>query len=328
MPINQRITRRAVTSTLGAALAMPAILPAGAQDIWPKKPVKLIMPYAPGGGGDTLARPWAERLTNAFGVAFVVENRGGASGTIGVEAGMRATPDGTTFLMTPNSAIDVVPQLRKVAYDARKDLMPVARVGDLVAGFAIIKPPGIGTMAELVSYAKQNPGKLVYGSPGLGTSIHMRFEMLQLRAGINLLHIPYRGSGDSMVDLLSGSIHLMNEIVIYPHVKAGKLNLLAMNNPTRHWEFPDTPTMTEVGFPNADVPIWFSVWAPLGTSKEIVGILSRKIAEISKTPEMTQRMREMSVVPVIQTPEELLAFFDRDWEANAQVIRDAKVTLS
>ena len=163
MPANRtKITRRRAVAGLGAALGFPAILEAGAQTAWPSKPVKLIMPYAPGGAGDTVARPWAEKLTQAFGVPFVVDNRGGASGTIGAEAGARATPDGTTFLITPNSALNVVPQLRKVGYDARKDLMPVARVGDIVGGFAIVQSLGIKTMAELVSYAKQKPGQIAY----------------------------------------------------------------------------------------------------------------------------------------------------------------------
>jgi tripartite-type tricarboxylate transporter receptor subunit TctC len=329
MPTNRmRITRRRAVASLGAALTFPAILEAGAQSTWPTKPVKLIMPYAPGGSGDALARPWAERLTQAFGVPFVVDNRGGASGTIGTEAGARAAPDGTTFLLTPNSAINVVPQLRKVGYDARKDLMPVARMGDLVGGFVIIQPLGIRTMAELVAYAKQKPGKLAYGSAGLGTSTQIRLETLKLRAGIDILHVPYRGSGDAIIDLLAGSVQMMNEAVVYPHVKAGKLNLLAVNNSTRHWDFPDTPTMTEAGYPNADVPIWFSTWAPTGTSQEIIGILNHKIVEISKTPEMAAKLREISFTPAIATPEELAAFFERDWQANAMVIREARITLS
>jgi tripartite-type tricarboxylate transporter receptor subunit TctC len=329
MPTNgNKITRRRAVAGLGAALTFPAILKAGAQSAWPNKPVKLIMPYAPGGAGDTVARPWAEKLTQAFGTPFVVDNRGGASGTIGAEAAARATPDGTTFLITPNSAINVVPQLRKVNYDARKDLMPVGRVGDIVGGFAIVQQLGIKTMGELVAYAKQNPGKIAFGSAGLGTSTQLRIETLKLRAGIDILHVPYRGSGDALVDLLAGSVQMMNEIVVYPHVKAGKLNLLAVNNPTRHWEFPDTPTMTEAGFPNADVPIWFSIWAPVGTSKEIIGTFNRKVVEISKTPEMVVRLREISFMPAIATPDELGAFFDRDWQANGEVIRDAKITLS
>jgi len=249
----------------GGALATPSIL--SAQAAWPSKPVRLIMPYAPGGAGDTLARPWAERLTNTFGVPFVVENKGGASGTIGSGAAARAALDGMTFLFTPDSALNVVPKLRKVVYDARKDLMPIGRIGDVVGGFGIIRSLGLLTVAELVAHAKKIPGAIAYGSAGLGTSTQMRIEMLKLRAGIDILHVPYRGSGDAMVDLLAGNVHMMNEIVIYPHVKAGKLNLLAINNPERHWDFPDVPTLTEAGFPNSDVPIWFSAWASAGTSR-------------------------------------------------------------
>ncbi|MGE0224897.1 MAG: Bug family tripartite tricarboxylate transporter substrate binding protein [Acetobacteraceae bacterium] len=323
-----RITRRTAIAGLGAALSLPAIHRAGAQGTWPSKPVRLIMPYAPGGAGDTLARPWADALTQSFGSPFVVENRGGASGTIGAEAAARSTPDGTTFLITPNSALNVVPQLRKVGYDARKDLMPVGRVGNVVGGFGILRSLPIGSMAELVAYAKKHPGRIAFGSAGLGTSTQLRLETLKLRAGIDILHVPYRGSGDAMVDLLSGQVHMMNEIVIFPHVKAGKLALLAINNDTRHWDFPEVPTMTEAGFPDADVPIWFSVWAPAGTSKEIIAILSERIGALSKTPETKQRLREISFVPVVQTPEEVLAFFERDWQANADVIREARITLS
>jgi tripartite-type tricarboxylate transporter receptor subunit TctC len=323
-----QITRRGTIASLGSVLSLPVLHGTGAQETWPNKPVRLIMPYAPGGAGDTLVRPWADKLSQSFGVPFVVENKGGASGTIGTEAAVRATPDGTTFLVTPNSAINVVPQLRKVAYDARKDLLPVARVGDVVGGFAIVQSLGIRTLAELVLYAKKNPGKVAFGSAGLGTSTQLRIETLKLRAGIDILHVPYRGSGDALADLLSGQVHMMNEIVVYPHVKAGKLHLLAINNPERHWDFPDVPTLTEAGYPNADVPIWFSVWAPFGTPKEIIGILNRRIVEISKTPEMVQRLREISFVPVLQTPEEMMSFFDRDWEANSMVIREARITLS
>ena len=125
----------------------------------------------------------------------------------------------------------------------------------------------------------RTPARSRIGSAGLGTSTQLRIETLKLRAGIDILHVPYRGSGDALVDLLAGSVQMMNEIVVYPHVKAGKLNLLAINNPTRHWDFPDVPTMTEAGFPNADVPIWFSIWAPAGTSKEIIEMLNRKVVE-------------------------------------------------
>lgn len=322
------LSRRHAVAGLGAALALPAVIEARGQTGWTNKPVKLIVPYAPGGAADSLARPWAEKLSQAFGMPFVIDNKGGASGTIGAEAAARSAPDGTSFLFTPNSALNVVPQLRKVNYEARKDLMPVARVGDIVGGFVIVQQLGIKSMPELIAYAKQNPGKVAYGSAGLGTSTQMRIETLKLRAGIDILHVPYRGSADALVDLLSGSIQMMNEVVVYPHVKSGKLNLLAINNPTRHWDFPDVPTMTEAGFPNADVPIWFSVWAPTGTSKEIVEVFNQKVMQIAKAPEMVQKLRELSFTVIPLTPQALMAFFDEDWQANSVVIKEAKITLS
>jgi len=312
----------------GTVLAMPAICAARAGDTWPTKTVRLIMPYAPGGAGDTLARPWAEKLSQDFGVPFVVENKGGASGTIGTEAAARSAPDGTTFLFTPNSAINVVPQLRKVGYDARRDLTPVGRIGDVVGGFGILSSFGIRTVADLVTYARRNPGRIAYGSAGLGTSTQMRIEMLKLRAGIDILHVPYRGSGDALIDLLAGSVHMMNEIVIYPHVKSGKLNLLAINNPTRHWDFPDVPTMTEAGFPDSDVPIWFSAWAPAGTSPEIIAIFNARLVALGRSAPVQARLRDMSFHLEPQTPEQVAAFFDKDWDANAMVIREARITLA
>ena len=176
-----------------AAIAFASLSICQAQT-WPDRPVKIIMPYAPGGAGDAIARPWAEKLTQAFGQTFVVENRGGASGTIGVEAAVKSAPDGYTLLITPNSAIAIITSLRPVPYDATRQLDPVARVGDVIGGFVVHPSVGVKTMAELVAYAKKNPGKLSFGTPGLGTSVHLRLEMLKLRAGIDILGVPYRSS--------------------------------------------------------------------------------------------------------------------------------------
>lgn len=294
---------------------------------WPDRPVRIIMPYAPGGAGDSIARPWAEALTKSFNQQFVVENRGGASGTIGVEAAVKAAPDGTTLLITPNSAIAIVPQLRKVSYDARTQLMPVARVGDVIGGFAVHPSLGVKSMAELITYTKNNPGKVVFGTPGQGTSVHLRIETLKAKTGMDILIVPYRGSGDALNDLLPGNIHMMNEIVVFPHVKAGKLNLLAMSHTERHWDFPDVPTLDEAGVKDAIVPIWFSMWAPIGTSKEVIDTLNKRIGEIAKTDEMKARMRQISVLVPYQTPEAMGKFLLDDFAANLAVINAANIKL-
>ena len=214
---------------------------------WPTRPVKLIIPYAPGGASDIIGRPWADVLSQSFGQQFVIENRGGAAGMIGVEAASKAAPDGYTFLLTPSAAMSVLPLLRQTPYDPKKNFVPVARIGDSVSGFVMHPSTGLKTMKDTVEYAKKNPGKLVYGSSGLGSIQHMRIEMLKYRAGIDILHVPYRGAGDALNDLLAGQIQMMNEINVLPHAKAGKLNLLCMNSPDRSPEFPDTPTLTECG---------------------------------------------------------------------------------
>ena len=240
----------------GALLAMALAGEAVAQGAnWPDKPVKLILPYAPGGATDLIGRPWADKLGQVFGQQFVIENRGGAGGMIGTEAAAKAAPDGYTFLLTPNATLTILPSLRQAPYDAIKSFDPVGRVGDLVSGFVIHPAVGVKTFKELIEYAKTNPGKLAYGSAGLGTATQLRVEMLKYRAGIDILHVPYRGSADALNDLLPNTVQMMNEINVLPHVKAGKLVLLNINYPIRHPDFPDVPTLTELGYPDSDVPI-------------------------------------------------------------------------
>lgn len=320
--------RRKFLGIAGAALATGIVSRTGARAAaWPDKPVKLILPYAPGGATDLLARPWADVLSKAYGQPFVLEHRGGASGTIGTEAAAKSAPDGYTLLFTPNSALTVITNLRKTAYDPVKSFDPVARTGDLVTGFVIHPSVGVKTFKEMVEYAKKNPGKLVFGSAGLGTSTHLRIEALKYKAGIDILHVPYRGSADALNDLLPGTIQMMTEINVLPHVKAGKLILLNINHGSRHPEFPDVPTLTELGIAGADVPIWYSIMAPAGTPKDIVTALNAKIVEIAKSDEMKARMAAINTQVPIQTPDEVRDFLAADIARNGEVIKAANVKL-
>ena len=305
-----------------------ASAPALAQaDKWPDRPVKLIVPYAPGGATDTTARPWADKLTQAFGQQFVIENRGGASGMIGAEAASKSPPDGYTLLYTPNAPLSVVPSLRKTAYDPLKSFDPVGRTGDAVVGFAIHPSVGVKTFKELIEYAKKNPGKLIFGSSGVGTGNHLRLESLKLKAGIDILHVPYRGGADSLNDLLPGTVHLMNEPIVLPHAKAGKLILLNINGPNRHPDFPDVPTTTELGMPEAEVPIWFSIFAPAGTPKEIITKLNAKMIEIAKTDDMKAKMIAANVIVPVQTPEQMTEFLKDDIRRNLEVIKATNIKV-
>ena len=311
-----------------AAIGGFSITKASAQaSAWPSKPVKLILPYAPGGATDLIGRPWAEKLGQAFGQPFVIENRGGASGAIGTEAVSKAPPDGYTFLLTPSAPFTILPILRSTPYDPIASFTPVARVGDLISGFVVHPSVGVKTLPELIAYAKKNPGKLSFGSAGLGTSTHMRIEMLNYRAKVDILHVPYRGSADSLNDLLAGSIQMMNEINPLPHVRAGKLILLNVNSPKRSAEWPDIPTLTELGFPDSDVPSWYSIQAPAGTPADIVEKFNAKVAEIAKTAEMRAAMTKLSVDLPVQTPAEITEFLKNDIKRNTEVIKAANIKL-
>jgi len=320
--------RREFLGLAGATLAAGFSTQAASQaQSWPEKPVKLILPYAPGGATDLIGRPWADKLTQAFGQQFVIENRGGAGGMIGTEAGSKATPDGYTFLLTPNATLSILPLMRKTAYDPVKSFAPVGQVGDILSGFVINPAVGPKTFKEMVEYAKKNPGKLSYGSAGLGTATHLRIEMLKYRAGIDILHVPYRGSADALNDLLPNTVQMMNEINVIPHVKAGKLILLNINYSERHPEFPDVPTLTEQGYPNSDVPIWFSIWAPAGTPQDIVTKLNAKIIEIAKTDDMKARMRSINVIVPLESPEDMSKRLEQDTKLNGEVIKAANIKL-
>ena len=311
---------------LTAASAALAPCPLLADAPWPERPVKIIVPFAAGGATDLLARPWAEALGKAFGQQFVIENRGGASGLIGAEAAFRSAPDGHTLLFSSNSTTVFQPLLRKVNYDSKQFVL-IGRMGDSISGFVVHPKHGFKTLGDMLDYAKKNPGKLTFGSSGAGTTTHMRLEALKFRTGIDVLHVPYRGGSDSLNDLLAGVVDIMNEGSTLPHAKAGKLTLLNVNHFERFAEFPDVPTLTEAGVKDADVPVWFALYAPPGTPAAIVEKLNAKINEISKTPEMKDIMQKSSAVPVVQSTTDLRKHFEDDFKTIGDLIKAANIKI-
>jgi len=203
---------------------------------FPSKPLRIIVPFPPGGAADVTSRLLGEQMAKGLGQPVIAENRPGAGAVIGYELAARAPGDGHTLLV-------------------------------VFPSFVINPAVGPKTFQEMIAYAKANPGKLSYGSAGLGTSTHLRIEMLKFRAGIDILHVPYRGSADALNDLLANNVQMMNEINPMPHVKAGKLILLDISYPERHPDFPGVPTLFEVGYGEAYVPSWYSIWAPAGTPR-------------------------------------------------------------
>ena len=224
------------------------------------------------------------------------------------------------------TAIITVPLLRKVPYDPMS-LLAVGRLGDILCGFVVHPSIGAKTFKETIDYAKANPGKMAFGSSGPGTVPHMRFEILKHKTGVDILHVPYRGGADSLQDLLPGNVHMMNEPNTLPHVKAGKLHMIAVNHTARMPDFPEVPTLSELGYPGSDMPLWFCLWAPAGTPKEIIARLNAKINEISTSDEMKTKLHLAGAVPVVQSPEDVEKFRAEETKSIAELIKIANIKL-
>ena len=315
--------RRDFVVAAAATLAAPSVVRAAA---WPERPVKIIVPFAPGGSTDLVARPWAEKLTEAFGQQFVIENRGGASGMIGAEAVAKAPADGYTFLLATSTAIVTLPMLRKVSYDPRA-FVPVGRVGDAVTGFVVNPATGIRSFAEMVDFAKKNPGKLAFGSSGTATAPHLRFELMRLATGVDILHVPYRGGADTLNDLLSGAVQIMNESSSMPHVRAAKLTMLNVNYPRRHPEYPNVPTLSELGYPGIDGNSWFGLYAVRGMPQEALERLNAKLVEIGSTAEMQARLLSVSALLTPQTLPEVARHLVEDAQVTERVVKAANIKI-
>jgi tripartite-type tricarboxylate transporter receptor subunit TctC len=318
---------RGVGRFVSACVLVAASAAASLAQTWPDKPVKVIVPYAAGGATDAVARPWAEELAKAFGQQFVIENRGGAAGAIGVEALVKSSPDGYSLLMSPNAPMTVLPHLRKVPYDPQKDLTPIGRTGDALNGFVIHPSVGVKNWKEFVDHVKKNPGKVSYASSGNGTANHLRLEAIKLRLGLDILHVPYRGGADALNDVLPGNVHMQNEPITLPHVKAGKLILLAINGPVRNPDFPDVPTLTELGIKNADVPIWFGFYGPAGMPKDIVTKINTKMLELARDEAFKKRMWGVNAILPQETPEQMAKSLAEDSATNLEFIKAGNVKL-
>lgn len=293
-----------VTAPVGQAVAQ------GAGD-WPNKSVRVIVNFGAGGSADNSMRPFAERLSKALGQQFVLEHRGGASGALGIEAMTKAAPDGYTFVITPALSVVILPHLRKTPYDALKDLVPVTAptIGTLL--FAVHPSVPGNSVKEVVAHLKANPGKVSWGTAGVGSMGHIMSEMFKAASGTDILHVPYRGGGESLADFLAGVVQLHADPNTFPHVAAGKVKLLGVVDRVRHPDYPNVPMLKEI-YPDIDFLAWFGVFAPVGTPDAIVRKLSAEMVKISKDPELTSLLRKTALAPTAGTPEELAAMLKKD----------------
>ncbi|HEX4892080.1 MAG TPA: tripartite tricarboxylate transporter substrate binding protein [Hyphomicrobiaceae bacterium] len=308
------------------AVLMACAGAAAAQENWPTKPVRFIVNFAPGGGTDNATRPFADRLSKIFGQQFVVENKPGASGTIGVESVVRSAPDGYTFLATGSPVLTVVPQARKVNWDPFKDLVPVGRFADYMLPIAVHPSVPVNTIKELEAYAKANPGKLNCGSAGLGTFTHLICETLKTNGGIDNVHVPYRGGADALNDFLAGVTQIHSEPNGMPHIKSGKVKLLAIADRERHPDFPHIPLIAEV-YPEIKIVGWYALFAPAGTPPAIIKRLNEEINKIAMLPELKPQFLGLALRPVTGSAEQFAAMVKADYDYYGEMVRALNLKL-
>lgn len=306
-----------------------ALAPALAQaQAWPSQPIRFIVPFTPGTGIDIIARSAGPRLAERLGQPVVVENRAGVSGNIGTELVAKAKPDGHTVLVTASTFVSNRSLFRSLPYDPAKDFAPItlAAWGTLLV--AAHPATSFSSVPELIAAARANPGKLNYGSPGVGTPHHLAMELFKNTAGIFVTHIPYKGTAGAVTDLLGGQIHLMflPIHVALPQVRAGKLKALAVGSPKRSALAPELPTLAEGGFPGVESDIWYAFFAPQGTPREIVARLNLELTSVLALPEIRTSFQTQGLVPVASTPEEVRALVDKDLAKWGRVVREAKIS--
>jgi tripartite-type tricarboxylate transporter receptor subunit TctC len=316
--------RKAIVLLLGLFAAIAA----WAQD-WPAKPVRFIVPYPPGGGTDVIARIMQNRLSEALGQPIVIENRGGAGGAVGTEAAAKSAPDGYTFLFTLSSHT-INPLLYKLNFDIERDFTPVSLIVSVPQLIAAYPGAPIKSMEDVVATAKAHPGKLHFASVGNGTPSHIAGELLKLKTGIDIVHVPYKGGGPAVADTLGGQVWVL--IVTMPaamsHVRAGKLRALAVTTIKRNPGAPEIPTVAEaLKIRDYEVDSWYAMFAPAKTPAPIVARMQKEIARTIQLPDVKQKLLEQGGDTVGSTPEELDRVVKGELRKWAEVIRDAKIKV-
>lgn len=293
---------------------------------WPNKPVKIIVNYQPGGSTDNATRPFLQHLSAELGQQFVIENKGGAAGAIGLEACAKSAPDGYTYVTTPVSSVTILPQVRTVGYDPFKDLAAVTQFADY--SIILTANPSIGakTVQDLVAISKAKPGTLNLGGVGLGTLTQLVTIMINKVAGTDMVYVPYKGAGEALPDLLAGVVQTYLDPNAMPHVLAGKLNLLAVIDRVRHPDFPNTPLLSEI-YPELDFVGWFGMYTAAGTPEPIIRKMSQAMNKIARTPEMVAHLQKFAIRPHPGTPEQLTATMRRDFDQYGALIREAKISM-
>jgi len=313
----------ALSSVLGTSLAW-------AQDKWPSKPISYVVPFPAGGTTDILGRLIGQKLGTALGTTIVIENKGGAGGSVGSEAASRAPADGYTMLGgTVSSHAINVSLYAKIGYDPIKSFSPVVLIGSNPLVLVVKADSPYKTLQDVLAAAKAKPKTISSASAGNGTSQHMTLELLSFRTGTQFVHVPYKGSGPAIQDVMGGQVDMMFDttVVAGPHIQSGKVRAIAVSSAKRVDSLPDVPTIAESGVPNFEVVSWQGIFVPAGVPKPIIDRLHAEIMKILQTTEMQDRLKSLGMQPSTMTPEQVSAFQKAEVEKWAQVIKAAGIKL-
>ncbi len=318
--------RTARMLAVAGGIAMMALAPAAAQEPWPSRPVTIVVPFPAGGGTDAFARPLAAQLSKQLGKQFVIDNRGGAGGTVGASLASKAAPDGYTIFIGGAHHVIAPSFYKKLDYDIEKDFVPIT---------VIAQPPQVvvvnstkvqaKTLQELIAYARQNPGKLNYGSAGNGSSHHLAGELFKIQTKTFITHIPYKGAGPALSDLIAGQVDMVFDGLgsSAQHIRGGRIRALAVAAPKRSPAFPDVPTAAEAGVPNYEVSTWYAMWVPKNTPKEISDKLYAEVNKALNTPELKQIWLNNGSETPSYTPDQFAQFQRAEIKRWAQVVQQS-----
>ena len=319
--------KRTTFLSIATASLLAALLPGAAHaQGYPNKPIRLIVPYAPGGATDIIGRAAAAELTKTMGQQVILENRPGAGGNLGAEQVARSAPDGYTLLVSPRSLHGITPFLyTKLPYDPNKDLAPVIVLGSFAN--VLVMNPSIkaNSVSELVALIKASPGKFTYASSGSGSTIHLSGEMFKSMLNLDIAHVPYKGSSPALTDLMGGQVSIMFDNIpsAITFIRSGKLKPLATTGPTRSSSLPELPTMIEAGFPGYISTAWFGIVAPAGTPKEIIARINAEGQKVTKSPDFIKRMNELGYDIVGGSPEQMGAMIQEELKRWGPVVKSS-----
>ncbi len=311
----------------GAALVTMLFATAAVAQTYPSKPIRIIVPFPPGGPTDMVARAVGQKLQERWGQPVIVENRPGGSTIIGVDLVVKSPPDGYTLLLGSNSLALNRYLIAKVPYDIDRDIAPVILVAKISNALVVHPSVPVHDLQQFIAYAKANPGKLTYGSTGLGTATHLFAELFSNMAGVQMLHIPYKGTGPAVVDLISGQINLMFDSLstVIANAKAGKVRVIGLTNSKRSASAPEMPTLHEQGLTGYEATGWFGIAAPAKVPADIIDRLNREIDTIIRQPDMAARLVQIGSDVVGGSPDEFRAFIRSEAQKWGKVIRDANI---